>query len=143
MLGASGTFADPTTAAAASAAAAEGAMEGGGEQVTREDVLQELQYSTQRCMWLADLLADAASAARTTGGKGSWWGPAVAQLTLSNMTAAVGRALVRLDIASTQMAGGGGSGEQGVGGGSGQGLLMMGGDQGIGQMLAAAAALAV
>lgn len=143
MLGASGSFADPTTAAAASAAAAEGAMGEGAEEVTGEDVLQELQYSTQRCMRLADLLADAASAVRTTAGRGSWWGAPVAQLTLSNMTAAVGRALVRLGIASSRMAGDGGSGEQGGGGGSNQGLLMMGGDQGIGQMLAAAAALAV
>jgi hypothetical protein len=141
MLSASGTFADPTTAAAASAAA-EGAMEEGGEHVTGgEELLQELQYRTQRCMRLADLLADAASAVRTTAGRGSWWGAPVAQLTLSCMTAAVGRALVRLEIASSRMAGG--SGEQGVGGGSGQGLLMMSADQGIGQMLAAAAALAV
>lgn len=145
MLGASGSFADPATAVADSAAAAaeDGSMDEGAA-VSQEDILQGLHASTQRCLRLSDLLADAASAVRTTGSKGSWWGNPAAQLTLSGMTAAVGGALVRLGVASSQAAGGTGQmGGRGLGEGGVRGLLMVGGDQGVGQMLAAAAVASI
>jgi hypothetical protein len=150
VLGPSGGFVDPATAVADAAAAAGSGQQQDGvdaDGVSGEGVLQELHASTQRCLWLADLLADAASAVRTTNGKGSWWGRPAAQLTLGGMTAAVGRALVRLGVASSKVAAAGMQGSvggrmgDGVGGG-GRGLMMMGGDQAAGQMLAAAAAAA-
>jgi hypothetical protein len=172
FLGHSGRFVDPALAAlaaaasegadtAAAAAAGAGAMEeeeedGGGSGPL--DALTALQAATQRCARLADSLADAAAAAAAAGGGGSWWGPPAARLTLSAMTASVGRALVRLGVAAANAAADGGqivgqarsqgmqqwqglvgAGPVGEGGVPLRGLLMMGGGGAGGPALAAAA----
>jgi hypothetical protein len=135
-------------------------VEGVPEGVTEaSDVLAALQAATQRCVRLANALADAAAAAAAGGG--SWWAPPAARLALSAMTAAVGRALVRLGVSAANTAAGGsvgqlgdgmgqvgqiaqwqgqeGAGPVGQGGVPLRGLLMMGGGQAGGPALAAAA----